>query len=213
MRLVLLGAPGAGKGTQAKIISEKFRISHISTGDILRNEMRNGTDLGKKAREFVTGGKLVPDELIIEIIKKEINKPGADTGFLMDGFPRNLKQAVLFEDMLSGMGVDLDKVIYIDVDNDELVKRLGSRRTCSSCNNIYSVDVKKKEDNENSCPRCGGELIKRKDDDPEVISERLNIYNSETRPLIDFYESKKLLIKIKGNGSQGAVTERVLKDL
>ena len=212
MRLVLLGAPGAGKGTQAKIIAEKFNIPHISTGDILRNEIKLDTVPGRKAGQFVKEGKLVPDELIIKIIKNEIGKTGSKDGFLMDGFPRNLKQAKLFQDMLKKLGLKLDKVINIDVDKEEIVKRLDSRRVCHSCNNIYSID-KLKDSNSEKCPKCGGELFKRRDDNSEVISERLNVYEKETRPLIEYYKDKNLLVNINGSGNQKEVTERILEHL
>jgi adenylate kinase len=212
VRLVLLGAPGAGKGTQAKIVAEKFNIPHISTGDILRNEIKLDTILGRKAGQFVKEGKLVPDELIIKIIKNEIAKTGSKDGFLMDGFPRNLKQAKLFQDMLKKLGLKLDKVINIDVGKEELIKRLGSRRVCHSCNNICSID-KLKDNNSERCPECGGELFKRKDDYSEVISARLNVYEKETRPLIEYYKDKNLLININGSGSQKEVTERILEHL
>jgi adenylate kinase len=212
VRLVLLGAPGAGKGTQAKIVAEKFNIPHISTGDILRNEIKLDTILGRKAGQFVKEGKLVPDELIIKIIKNEIAKTGSKDGFLMDGFPRNLKQAKLFQDMLKKLGLKLDKVINIDVGKEELIKRLGSRRVCHSCNNICSID-KLKDNNSERCPECGGELFKRKDDYSEVISARLNVYEKETRPLIEYYKDKNLLININGSGSQKEVTERILERL
>ena len=212
MRLVLLGAPGAGKGTQAKIIAEKFNIPHVSTGDILRNEIKLSTILGRKAGQFVREGKLVPDELIIKIIKNEIGRTGFKDGFLMDGFPRNLKQAKLFQDMLRKLGLKLDKVINIDVDKEEIVKRLDSRRVCHSCNNIYSID-KLKDSNSERCPKCGGELFKRRDDNSEVISERLNVYEKETRPLIEYYKDKNLLVNINGSGNQKEVTERILEHL
>lgn len=212
MRLVLLGAPGAGKGTQAKVISENFNIPHISTGDILRNEIKLDTVLGRKASQFVKEGKLVPDELIIKIIKNEISKTVSKDGFLMDGFPRNLKQAKLFQKMLEKLDLKLDKVINIDVEKEELVKRLENRRMCHSCNNICSID-EFKDSNSERCPKCGGELFKRRDDDSEVISERLNVYRKETRPLIEYYRDENLLININGFGSQKEVTERILENL
>ena len=212
MRLVLLGAPGAGKGTQAKKIVQRFKISHISTGNILRNEIKNDTELGRNAGNFVKEGKLVPDELIIEIIKKELGKKQSDKGFLMDGFPRNLKQAKMFQDMLDLLGIKLDSVINIDVSKDEIIKRLTSRRICHSCNNICSINNLK--DTENAkCPECGGDLIKRKDDEIKVITERLNVYEKETKPLIDYYREHNLLVNIDGTGKENQVTERVLKHL
>jgi len=212
MRLVLLGAPGAGKGTQAKKIVQRFKISHISTGNILRNEIKNDTELGRKAGNFVKEGKLVPDDLIIEIIKKELEGKQSGNGFLMDGFPRNLKQAKMFGDMLDLLGTKLDSVVNIDVSKDEIIKRLTSRRICQSCNNICSTGNLK--DTENAkCPECGGDLIKRKDDEIKVITERLNVYEKETKPLIDYYREHNLLVNIDGTGMENQVTERVLKHL
>jgi len=212
MRLVLLGAPGAGKGTQAKKIVQRFKISHISTGNILRNEIKNDTELGRKAGNFVKEGKLVPDDLIIEIIKKELEGKQSGNGFLMDGFPRNLKQAKMFGNMLDLLGTKLDSVINIDVSKDEIIKRLTSRRICHNCNNICSTS-NLKDAEITKCPECGGDLIKRKDDEIEVITERLNVYEKETKPLIDYYREHNLLVNIDGTGMENQVTERVLKHL
>jgi len=212
MRLVLLGAPGAGKGTQAKKIAQKFKISHISTGNILRNEINNDTELGRKACNFVKQGKLVPDEMIIEIIKKELEGKRSVKGFLMDGFPRNLKQAKMFQDLLDSIGTKLDSVINIDVSKDEIIKRLTSRRTCQSCNNTCSINDLK-DIGTAKCPECGGDLIKRRDDEIEVVTERLNVYEKETKPLIDYYREHNLLVNIDGTGLENQVTERVLKHL
>jgi adenylate kinase len=209
VRIVLLGAPGAGKGTQAKKISEKFGISHVSTGDILRNELKNNTDLGMKANEYMKEGRLVPDELIIEIIRKKIEKEGQEPEFLMDGFPRTLVQAKKFDEMLEGLGISLDKVINIDVGEDELVKRLTARRVCHECSGICSINSFGSED-EAKCPVCGGSLYKRKDDDREVIKERLEVYEKQTMPLIDYYKTSGLLVDISGSGSENEIFERVL---
>ena len=209
MRIVLLGAPGAGKGTQAKKISEKFGISHISTGDILRNELRNNTELGIKANEYMKDGRLVPDELIIEIIKEKIEKEGRQTQFLMDGFPRTLNQARKFDEMLASLGISLDKIINIDVAEDELVNRLTSRRVCHECSGICSINDFNSEDDA-KCPSCGGRLYKRKDDDSEVIRERLKVYEKQTKPLIDYYSQGGLLFDINGLGTEKEIFERVL---
>lgn len=209
MRIVLLGAPGAGKGTQAKKISEKFGISHVSTGDILRNELKNNTELGMKANEYMKEGRLVPDELIIEIIRKKIETGGSDSRFLMDGFPRTLVQAQKFDEMLASLGISLDKVINIDVGEDELVKRLTSRRVCHECSGICSINIFNSKD-EAKCPTCGGNLYKRKDDDREVIRERLKVYEEQTKPLIDYYNGSGLLVDISGSGSENEIFERVL---
>ena len=209
MRIVLLGAPGAGKGTQAKKISEKFGISHVSTGDILRSELKNNTELGMKANEYMKEGRLVPDELIIEIIRKKIEKEGQEPEFLMDGFPRTLVQAKKFDEMLAGLGISLDKVVNIDVSEDELVKRLTNRRVCHECSGICSINNFRSED-EAKCPTCGGSLYKRRDDDREVIKERLRVYEEQTKPLTDYYKSCGLLFDISGSGSENEIFERVL---
>lgn len=212
MRLVLLGVPGAGKGTQAEKISQKFKIPHISIGDILRSEIKRGTPLGKKADEYVRKGKLVPDEVIIGIIKAEINSDGSKDGFLLDGFPRNLKQATMLSDILDELGLKLNKVINIVANSDEVVKRLSSRRICVNCKKIYSFSNRQSGD-VIRCPQCGGKLIKRKDDSIDVIKKRLEIYEKETKPLINYYNDKGLLININGIGTEQEVTERILEHL
>ena len=210
MRIVLLGAPGAGKGTQANKISHKFNVPHISTGDILRHEIKSSTELGNKISKYVEGGELVPDEFIIEIIKNKINSGQLENGFIMDGFPRNLKQAKMFSEMLDELGIKLDKVINIAVSEDEIINRLSNRRICSSCKSIYSFNNDGKLE---KCPKCGGELLKRKDDSVEVIKNRLEVYETETRPLIDYYSDKGLLVNVDGSGRAEEITERILKVL
>lgn len=212
MILVLLGAPGVGKGTQARRISKKFNIPHISTGDILRSEISKKTLLGKKAIEFVESGRLVPDELIIEIIEKELKKGGCRRGFLMDGFPRNLNQAKMFSSLLEKLGLKIDKVINLVVDEEEIVKRLSSRRVCTNCKRIYSFSSEEDLNNKR-CPECGGELKKRNDDDINVIEKRLKVYEKETRPLVDYYADKGLLLNVDGSGTEQEVTESILKNL
>jgi len=211
MRIVLLGLPGAGKGTQAEVISKKFDIPHISTGDILRHEIIGGSGLGKKAAGFVESGKLVPDGIIIEIIKNEISQGKSKNGFLMDGFPRNLEQAIMFSDLLDKLGFRLDKVININVSKEEIIERLSRRRICSVCKSVFSIDRKNKEPEK--CPKCNGDLIQRKDDKKEVIKRRLDVYESETRPLIDFYADKGLLVNIDGSGKEKEITRRILEVL
>ncbi|MDD5622791.1 MAG: adenylate kinase [Actinomycetota bacterium] len=210
MRIVLLGSPGAGKGTQAKVISKKFDIPHISTGDILRNEIKRGSGLGKEAAGFVESGKLVPDRIIIEIIKNEISPDKSKNGFLMDGFPRNLEQARMFSDLLDELGIELDKVININVSKDEIVDRLSKRKSCSVCKSVFSIGNNKDLE---KCPECNGDLIVREDDKKEVIKHRLDVYESETRPLIDFYADKGLLVNIDGSGEETEITRRILKVL
>ncbi len=204
----MLGAPGAGKGTQAKKISKKFDIPHVSTGDILRKEIKNETELGLEAKSFVESGKLVTDELVIEIIKNFIQGDSAENGFLMDGFPRNLAQAKKFTEMLEEIELKLDHVINIDVDNSEIINRLSMRRTCKECQKITSVA---ESNNSVSCPECGGELFIRKDDEEKVIAHRLEVYKKETQPLIEYYSKSGVLVDIDGLGTEEEVTERILK--
>ncbi len=210
MNIVLLGAPGAGKGTQAKVISRNLGIQHISTGEILRSEIKKESELGDKAIKFVESGKLVPDEIIIEIIKNIITGGRSKNGFLMDGFPRNLKQAKMFSNMLDQLGIKLDKVINIVVDNNEVIERLSKRMTCSVCKHVFSIDSNK---GNLKCPKCNGDLVKRKDDSVEVIKHRLEVYEKESRPLVDFYAGKGLLVNVNGYGDQKEINERVMEFL
>ncbi len=209
MIIILLGAPGAGKGTQAKELSKKFNLPHISTGDILRKEIKKKTRLGKKAEEFVKNGNLVSDDLIIEIIKNKIQKEEARNGFLLDGFPRNLTQAKMLENVFEQLDYSVDKVISISVNQEEVIKRLSSRRVCPACKKI----TKFSPESENICPQCGDKLIKRDDDDVSVIKKRLEIYKNETEPLIEYYRNKGLLVEIDGNASHEKVTGRVLEHI
>jgi adenylate kinase len=212
MRLVLLGYPGVGKGTQAESISKSFKIPHISTGNILRDEIKKSTYLGRKVENLVKKGNLVSDEIIIELIKNEISKHKSSNGFVMDGFPRNLKQAKMFQDMLGMLDLKLDKVVNIFVEKDEIIRRLSSRMICGSCNSVYSIDDLKNMP-DMKCSICGGKLYKRKDDEKNIIEKRLEVYETETRPLIDYYSKQNLLIDVDGNGSEDEVTERVLSKL
>lgn len=209
MRLVILGAPGAGKGTQAERISRKLGVPHVSTGDILRNEIKNGTEYGQRAREYVESGKLVPDELVFDIIENFIKSDNAKKGFLLDGFPRNLAQAKKFNGMLKRAGRELDRVINIVVDNEEIFHRLGLRRICRDCGRITIYNGS----TGNICGNCGGDLIKRKDDAGDVIRHRLDVYEKETYPLVDYYRNKGILLDVDGTGTLDEVTERIIKDL
>jgi adenylate kinase len=210
MNLIILGAPGAGKGTQAKAISENFNIPHISTGDILRNEIKRGSELGKKAVGLVESGKLVPDKIIIKMMEKILGNNRTKNGFILDGFPRNLKQAKMLSSVLEQLRIKLDKVINIVIDKDEVIERLSKRRTCSMCEGVFSADG---NGYDSRCPKCGGRLVKRKDDDAEVIKHRLEIYEEEAGPLTDFYCDKDLLINIDGSGTKKETTERILRSL
>ncbi|MCL4378013.1 MAG: adenylate kinase [Actinobacteria bacterium] len=211
MRLILLGAPGAGKGTQAKKISSKFNIPHVSTGDILRSEISSNSELGKKAEEYVNSGKLVPDELIIGMIKEEFKKDKFRTGFLMDGFPRTIEQAEKFSQLLKELNLSLNKVINIVVDEDEIVRRLTDRIVCKKCNKIFKLSDFSKEQ-PLKCD-CGGELYKRNDDSEEVIKNRLEVYKKQTQPVVEYYKNSGLLENIDGLGTENEIFERILARL
>lgn len=209
MRLILIGAPGGGKGTQAKLLVEKFNIPQISTGDLLRQAVAAGTELGKKAKAAMDAGQLVSDELVIGLIKERLGQPDAANGFVLDGFPRNSAQADALQQLLNELGTPLDKVVLIDVDFDILVKRVTGRRTCAKCGEIYNIYFKPSQNGEKSCDVCDGELKQRADDNETTISGRLKVFNDETAPLIDYYRQKGLLCTIRGIGEIDAIFERL----
>lgn len=197
MNLILLGPPGAGKGTQAAKIIEKYNIPHISTGDIFRENIKNGTELGKKAQEYMNKGQLVPDELVVEIATDRLTKDDCKNGFLLDGFPRTVFQAEELDKFLEAKGSAVDHVLDIEVDREELMKRLTGRRVCSKCGasfHVVSIPPKK----EGICDVCGAELIQRKDDNEETAANRIEVYNKETRPLVDYYEKAGNISHIDG---------------
>ncbi len=185
MNLILLGAPGAGKGTQAEKICEKLGIPAISTGNIIREALANGTEMGLKAKEYINAGKLVPDEVVIGIIKERLAKDDCKNGFILDGFPRTIPQAQALDEM----GVVIDKVIDIEVADETVVRRMSGRRVCSKCGASYHLEYKKPI-NDGVCDSCGAELIQRKDDHPDTVLDRLNVYHEQTEPLKDYYEKK-----------------------
>lgn len=209
MIAVLLGPPGAGKGTQAVKIAEKYGVPHISTGDILRKEIKTGSPLGCQAREYVESGKLVPDELIIDIIEQEISRPQARDGFILDGFPRNLAQARMLDEKFRKLGLSVEKVINISVDRQEIIRRLTSRGVCPGCKQVSTMGPEGKA----NCPHCGQELVKREDDQVQVIEKRLDVYREQTEPLIQYYRQKNILIDIDGEADPEVVTERILANL
>ena len=202
MKLILLGAPGAGKGTQGEYISARCGIPTISTGNIIREALKNGTELGVKAKSYMDSGKLVPDEVVIGIIKERLAKDDCRNGFILDGFPRTVPQA----EALDRMGIGIDKVVEIQVADDEIMKRLTGRRVCSSCGNSYHV-IYKPPVEEGVCTACGGELVIRKDDTPETIAERLKIYHDQTEPLKDYYAAKGILRVVVGQEKVEDTTE------
>jgi len=197
MNLILLGPPGAGKGTQAARIIEKYNIPHISTGDIFRENIKNGTELGKKAQEYMNKGQLVPDELVVEIATDRLTADDCKPGFLLDGFPRTVFQAEELDKFLEARGSRIDHVLDIDVNREELMVRLTGRRVCSKCGASYHV-VNIPPEKEGICDVCGAELIQRKDDNEETAANRIEVYNSETKPLIDYYEKAGNIFHIDG---------------
>ncbi len=208
MNLIMLGLPGAGKGTQAKKLSNKYNIPHISTGDIFRNAIQNETELGKKAKEYLDSGGLVPDELTNSIVRERLKEDDCKEGFILDGFPRTINQAEALEDMLKNMNRKLDLAIYIDVTREELIKRLTHRRTCSNCGAVYHLDYDPPE-KEGICDKCGGKLIQRSDDKEEVVKERLKINSKNIKNLIDFYEEEDKLATVKSDAGIEEVFEKI----
>ena len=196
-RVVLLGPPGAGKGTQAKKISEKYNILHISTGDIFRENIKNGTELGKKAQEYMNAGKLVPDEVTIGIVRESLAKPECAEGFMLDGFPRTLDQAIALDGILKDLGIKLTGVVNISVPDSELVGRVTGRRICKACGHTYHITFNPSKV-EDVCDKCGGNLYQRDDDKEETVKNRLGAYHSQTEPLIEYYKKQGVFMDING---------------
>jgi adenylate kinase len=212
VRVVLVGPPGAGKGTQAEFIAEHFDIPKISTGDIFRSNVSGGSDLGKLAKKYMDAGDLVPDEVTNAMVRDRLAQDDAKAGFLLDGFPRNIAQAYELDSMLGDLGTTLDVVLDLEVDNEEVVRRLSGRRLCKKCGHVWHVefDPPKVED---VCDKCGGELYHRDDDYPETVRHRLDVYVSQTRPLIEFYDQRKQLVGMDAHGPVEDVTERAIESL
>ncbi len=200
MRLVLLGAPGAGKGPQAKKLIEKYGIPQISTGDILRKAVADGTPLGKEAQSYMDKGELVPDTIVIGLVKDRIAQDDCKKGYILDGFPRNTSQAETLDKVLSEMNAPLDVSLSVDVDKDYIMKRLTGRRTCRACQHMYNVYFSPPK-TEGVCDKCGGELYQREDDKEETIKKRLDVYETQTAPLIEYYSGKNILKSVKGEGN------------
>jgi len=197
MRLVLLGPPGVGKGTQASNIVEKYNIPHISTGDIFRANIKEGTELGKTAKEYMDKGLLVPDEIVVSIVKDRISQKDCENGFLLDGFPRTVEQGKALDEELSNMGIKLDKVVNIEASEDVLIERITGRRICKQCGATYHVKNKPPKV-DGICDIDGGTLYQREDDKVETVATRIQVYQKQTQPLIDYYKNKGLLLEING---------------
>jgi len=212
MNLVFLGPPGAGKGTQAKIVSEKLGIPHISTGDMLREAIASGTELGKKVEEIVKSGKLVSDDLMARIVEERLTRDDCRKGFILDGYPRTIPQVHALEEILKKLSKSLDAVIFIDVEEEELVRRITSRRVCPKCHAVYSLISSPPKEDE-ICDKCGTKLVQRDDDKEETVRDRYKIYLEKTRPIVSYYEKNKLLKRIDGKPSVEEVTKMILEAL
>ena len=192
MKIIMLGAPGAGKGTQAKMIAEKYDIPHISTGDIFRANIKNGTALGMEAKEYMDQGLLVPDELTVKILMDRVAQDDCGNGYVLDGFPRNIPQAEVLDRALSELDDKIDHAIDVDVPDENIIRRMSGRRACISCGATYHIEYIKPR-TEGICDVCGKELVLREDDRPETVGRRLDVYHAQTQPLIDFYNKKGIL--------------------
>jgi len=212
MRIVLLGAPGAGKGTQAKMLVEKYGIPQVSTGDILRKAVADGTPLGKEAKAYMDKGELVPDRVVIGLIEERLRQPDCQKGYILDGFPRNTAQAEALDRVLAGMGASLDLALLIDVAKEDLLKRLTGRRTCRQCQQMYNIYFSPPKQ-EGVCDKCGGELFQRDDDREETIRKRLDVYEAQTAPLIAYYRNRGILKAIPGVGTIQEIFSKVCDTL
>ena len=212
MRIIMLGAPGAGKGTQAKKIAEKYSIPHISTGDIFRANIKNGTELGKKAKTYMDQGLLVPDELVCDLVVDRVQQDDCKKGYILDGFPRTIPQAESLDAALSRLGEAVDYAINVEVPDENIVKRMGGRRACVGCGATYHL-VYAAPKKEGICDNCGAELILRDDDKPETVQKRLGVYHEQTQPLIDYYTKKGILKEVDGTMDMGDVFKAIVEIL
>lgn len=210
MRLVFLGPPGAGKGTQARQLAREWNVPQIATGDMLRAAVANGTPLGREAKAYMDRGALVPDDVIVGLIAERLAQPDAKRGFILDGFPRTTPQADALDRLLGELGVSLDRVVYFDVADDELLRRLTGRRSCPSCQSTFHV-VSNPPRRANICDRCGSALIQREDDREETVRKRLQVYAEQTAPLLDRYRKRGLLTTVAGQGTIDAVHTAIKK--
>ena len=212
MKIIMLGAPGAGKGTQAKKIAEKCGIPHISTGDIFRANIKNGTELGKKAKTYMDQGLLVPDELVVDLVVDRVQQEDCKNGYVLDGFPRTIPQAESLDKALEAIGEKMDYAIDVEVPDENIVKRMGGRRACVGCGATYHL-VYAPTKKEGICDVCGGELILRDDDKPETVQKRLGVYHEQTQPLIDYYKNQGILREVDGSVDMEDVFKEILNIL
>lgn len=212
MRILFLGAPGAGKGTQCKKLSQKCSLHHLSSGDILRDAVKNGTKAGLAAKEYMDAGKLVPDNVLIDLFREKLSSKECTGGFILDGFPRNLAQAKALDELLVEIKANLDVVVDLKTSDNLLEERITGRRVCpnKACNSVFHVKFSPPK-KEGICDQCGGELSHRSDDKPELVKQRLSVYHELTAPLIDFYKGKNLLVTVDGEGEQDAIFASLLK--
>ena len=204
MKIIMLGAPGAGKGTQAKKIAEKYSIPHISTGDIFRANIKEGTEFGKKAKEYMDKGALVPDELVCDLVVDRISQDDAKNGYVLDGFPRTIPQAEELDAALEKISEKVDYAIDVDVPDDNIINRMSGRRACVACGGTYHIEFNPTK-TEGICDACGGKLILRDDDQPETVKNRLKVYHEQTQPLIDYYTKKNILKSVDGTQDMAKV--------
>ena len=212
MKIIMLGAPGAGKGTQAKLIAEKYQIPHISTGDIFRANIKEGTDLGMEAKEYMDKGQLVPDELTVRILLDRVSKDDCKRGYVLDGFPRTIPQAEVLDNEVAKLGDKIDFAIDVDVPDEDIIRRMSGRRCCPKCGATYHIEhIPPKK--EGVCDACGSELIIRDDDKPETLKSRLDVYHKQTQPLIDHYSKLNILRTVDGTQDMQDVFDAIVKHL
>ncbi len=212
MKIIMLGAPGAGKGTQAKMLADKYMIPHISTGDIFRANIKNGTELGQKAKTYMDQGLLVPDELVCDLVVDRVQQEDCAKGYILDGFPRTIPQAEALDAALAKLGAKIDYAVNVEVPDENIVRRMSGRRACVECGATYHI-VYNPTKVEGICDKCGKELILRDDDKPETVTKRLNVYHEQTQPLIDYYTKQGALVEVDGTMNMDDVFNAIVKIL
>ena len=212
MKIIMLGAPGAGKGTQAKMLADKYSIPHISTGDIFRANIKNGTELGNKAKEYMDKGLLVPDELVVDLVIDRFKEDDCKKGYILDGFPRTIPQAEALDKALSAIGDSVDYAVNVEVPDENIINRMGGRRACVGCGATYHIEFNPTKE-EGKCDRCGEKLILRDDDKPETVKKRLDVYHDQTQPLIDYYTNSGIIKEVDGTQDMNKVFDDIVKIL